>query len=97
MQAALAIDEIGDLLFQTGYRKPISLLTIQERYEIASALIDFHLMAKVKCIMDQFIEGLKAGGVLDGIVQQPNLWEPLFVLSSSSNLSRGVYYCAHAI
>ena len=53
-------------------------------------------MAKVKCIMDQFIEGLKAGGVLDGIVQQTNLWEALFVLSRSSTLSRDIYFCAHA-
>ena len=69
---------------------------MQDRDENASALIDFHLMAKVKSIMDQFMEGLKAGGMLDGIVQQPSLWEPLFVQSSSSTLSRGIYYCAHA-
>ena len=86
MQATLSIDEIRDLLLQTGYRKPITLITMQDRDGLVSAMIDFHLMAKVKCIMDHFVEGLKTGGLLDSIIQQPNLWEPFFVHSSA------VYY-----
>ena len=41
-------------------------------------------MAKVKCTMDQFIEGLKACGLLVKIKEQPTLWEPMFVHSNAS-------------
>ena len=48
------------------------------------------------CIFNQFMQGLKIGGILDSIVQQPNVWEPSFVQSSSLTLSRGMYDYAHA-
>ncbi len=35
LRANMAIDEIGDLLFQTGYRAPISSLTIEHKGELA--------------------------------------------------------------
>lgn len=54
LQATLAIDEIQDLLLQTGFNKPITSLTTGNKEEISRAIVDYHLMAKVKCIMDQF-------------------------------------------
>ena len=53
-------------------------VTTTEKDEVASAMVDFHLMAKVKCIMDQFMEGLNVFGLLDKIKQQPSIWEPLY-------------------
>ena len=52
-------------------------------------MIDFHLMAKVKCIMDQFMEGLKVFDLLDKIKQKPSIWEPLFVHSTALRLTEG--------
>ena len=55
-------------------------------------------MAKVKCIMDQFMEeGLKVLGVLDKIKQQPSVWEPLFVQSSALQLTEGSISVLHNI
>ena len=62
MKNALAIDEISDLLLQTGYRKPISSLTTTDKKEIISALLDYHVMLKVKGAMDQYMDGLEALG-----------------------------------
>ena len=64
-------------------------VTTTEKDEVASAMVDFHLMAKVKCIMDQFMEGLNVFGLLDKIKQQPSVWEPLFVYSSALRLTEG--------
>ena len=45
--------------------------------DLVSAMIDYHLMLKVKSMMDQFMEGLNEMGVLQKIQEQPLLWEPL--------------------
>lgn len=55
LQATLAIDEVQDLLLQTGFNKPITGLSVNNKKEIAQAMIDYHLIAKVKCAMDQFM------------------------------------------
>ena len=57
--------------------------------EVCSALIDYHLMAKVKGVMDQFMDGLNAFGLLDHIKRNPPLWEPLFVENTSAGVTRG--------
>lgn len=67
------------------------MLTVADKEELSSAIVDFHLMAKVKCIMDQFMEGLKALGLLAKIKEQPTVWEPMFVHSNASNVTRGIY------
>ena len=54
-------------------------------------------MAKVKCIMDQFMEGLKVLGLLDKIKQQPSVWEPLFIYSSALRLTEGSISVVHII
>lgn len=79
-------------MLQTGYNKPISQLTTAHKDEVVSALIDFHLMAKMKGFMDQFIDGLKVLGMLEKIKQQPSIWEPLFVQSSTPQLTQGVIF-----
>lgn len=68
-----------DLLLQTGYRKPIPTLTLNDRMEIVPTLLDYHLMLEVKSVMDQFKEGVNEVGLLEDIQKNPLLWEPLFV------------------
>ena len=72
-----------DIISQTGYRKPISTHTVADKESVASAIINYHLMIKVKSCMDQFMEGLQALGLLQKIQSSPSLWEPLFINSST--------------
>ena len=94
LKAVLAIDEVQDLLLQTGFRKPVTLLAIADK-EVLSAIIDFHFMAKVKCVMDQFMEGLKAVGLLAKIQLQPAVWEPMFVHCNSHDITTGTTVLNH--
>ena len=71
------------MLIQTGYRKPISTLTMNNTKDLVSAMIDYHLMLKVKSMMYQFMEGLSEMGVLKKIQEQPLLWEPLFLCTDT--------------
>ena len=91
LQATLAIDEIKDFLLQTGFNKPITGLTLSNKEEIAHAMLDYHLIAKLKCAMDQFMEGLNEYQLLDNIRQNPTLWKPMFVYSVSNDITRGEY------
>ena len=56
---------------------------------MSRAIVDFHLMAKVK---DQFMEGLREFGLLTKIKDEPTLWEPMFVYSTATNITRGIVY-----
>ena len=56
---------------------------------MSRAIVDFHLMAKVKCIMD---EGLREFGLLTKIKDERTLWEPMFVYSTATNITRGIVY-----
>ena len=79
MRATLAIEEISDLILQTGYRKPILTLKLEDRVDIVATLIDYHLMIKVKSAMDQYMEGLTVLGLLNRVQQHPSTWKPLFM------------------
>lgn len=82
IKTALAIDEVTDLLLQTGYRKPIPLLALTDKREVITALVDYHMMLKVKCAMDQYMSGLEALGLLGRIQDNPSAWKPLFTKPS---------------
>ena len=43
-----------------------------------SSITDYHCLTKVKAAMDQFIEGLDAGGVLRCIKTNPQPLKPMF-------------------
>ena len=77
-----------DLLVQTGFRRAVVSLTLDDVQKVSSALIDFHCMLKVKAAMDQFKNGLKTLGLLNMLEENPSLWKPLFV-SSSTPLNTG--------
>ena len=72
------MDEALDLLMMTGFRKPVSHLTISDCFDLSAALLDYHLMAKVKAEMDQFCEGLKTLDFLNAMRATPTIWEPYF-------------------
>ena len=82
MKNALAIDDISDFLLQTGYRKPISSLVATDKQEVISALLDYHIMLKVKGAMDQYMAGLEALGLLERIRENPSVWKALFTKPS---------------
>ena len=51
----------------TGYRKAVVTLTTNDCVALSVALLDYHLMFKVKMEMDEFSEGLQTFGTLDMI------------------------------
>ena len=59
LQVLFAMDKALDLLMMTGFHKPVSHLSISDHFNLSAALLDYHLMAKVKAEMDQFCERLK--------------------------------------
>ena len=67
----------------TGFRKPVCSLKITDRPAILSALVEYHLMAKMKAEMDQFKEGLNVLGFLDTVRRKPDMWEPFFMYHES--------------
>lgn len=74
-----ALDEATDLLYSTGYSKPTSSITLGDRDELLSVLLDYHLMAKVKMEMDQFKAGLGTFNFLERLKNNPAMWRPYFV------------------
>ncbi len=79
MRATLSIDEIGDLLYQADYRKPVQHVTVDDKSQLVSVILDYHLMVKVKCCLDQFMEGLETLDVLSRLQSNSNVWKPFFV------------------
>ena len=65
------------LLIETGYHKPLALLSIEDRDDIISAVTDYYCQIKAKAATDQFMEGLDAG-VLQCIKKYPDKMKPLF-------------------
>ena len=59
-----AINEGKALLSETGFRKPLSQLTISDRQPIIDMLLDYYIMVKVKAEMDQFKDSLQIFGFL---------------------------------
>ena len=67
----------------TGYRKAVADLTVNDCSSVVKALLDYHLMTKVKAEMDQFRDGLSTFGFLDMMKTNSTIWKPFFVYSSS--------------
>ena len=74
-----AVDEISALLMETGYRKPVTYLTLCDRPGLRATLMDYHCMLKAKAAMDQLAEGLQTIKVWDLIQKFPLLTKPFFV------------------
>lgn len=78
IQETFETDETIDALYSTGYTKATTHLVLADRMNLLNILLDYHLMAKVKSEMDQFINALNTFGLLDHIKQNPVLWKPYF-------------------
>lgn len=76
-------DENQNLLFATGYRKPLLQLTLDDVPSIVEILLDFYLLVKVKASMDQYVEGLKTAHFLDDLRKDPVLWKPYFTYNNT--------------
>lgn len=83
IQEALSTDEAIDALYSTGYTKATKSLTLTDRMDLLSVLLDYHLMAKVKSELDQFRNGLNTFEFIDHVKQNPAVWRPYFVPSSN--------------
>ena len=66
-------------LINVGYNKAVTNLTLSNRSEIISSILEFNLFIKVKAAMDQFREGLDSAGLLPPMKQYEDLLRPLFV------------------
>ena len=75
------MDEGLDLLVATGFRKPVCSLTLSDRPSVINALLNYHLIAKVKTELDQFREGLDTFGFFYMVKRDPDIWKPFFVFS----------------
>ena len=49
------------------------------------------MSVKVKCAMDQYIDGLSSIGLTDRILKNPSIWEPMFI-KQDSQLSPGTIF-----
>ena len=72
------MDEGENLLYSTGFKKPLRNVTLMDVSPIIKALLDYHLMVKVKASADQFIEGLEIVGFLIDLRNDPLLWQEYF-------------------
>ena len=71
-----ATDEGEALLSETGFRKPLSQLTISDRQPIIDMLLDYYIMVKVKAEMDQCLQVL---GFLKVLQENPQLFRQYFM------------------
>lgn len=83
LRVLFGMDEALDFLLTTGFRKPVSMLSLNDRPDLISALLDYHLMARVKTEMDQFIDGLHTFNFLDMVREDPTMWRSFFVRNTS--------------
>ena len=82
-------EEATDQLHQSGYRKPLCRLDLNDKNTLKSALVDYHCLLKVKAAMDQFCDGLQRVGALQLVRTHPKLLKPLFVADTSRVLTPG--------
>lgn len=84
VKMVLAIDEVLCLLAETGYRKPLTSLTLSDTSSLKAVLVDYHCMLKAKAAMDQFSDGLQRLKCHDLMQRFPNLLKPCFVSSGKT-------------
>ena len=82
-------DQWLTVLLETGYRKALSSLTVEDLIGIKRTLRNFYMLLRVKAEIDQFLEGLSCLGVLDQVRSHPMLMQPLLIPSEKCKLSKG--------
>ena len=79
--------ENDNLIIETGYRKPLCRLTMQDVPGLKQILRD-HVLVNVKAELDQFSEGLNTLGVLEKMKKYPLLMAPLFTDTGKKELDK---------
>lgn len=67
------------MLTATGFRRLVSTIKHEEQQSLITTLTNYHCLLKVKSKMDQFLEGLDSLGIHQGIKNQPDVLQRLFV------------------
>lgn len=65
------------LILETGYRKPLSMLTMSDQQDLVK-MLKAHILFRVKPELDQFRNGLKTCGILEAVESHLELMSPLF-------------------
>lgn len=86
-------DDNGQLLLETGYRKPLSKLSCEDKLCIKRAICDYHTLVKIKPELDQFADGLKTLDILEMMRKHPTMMSALFVDQGSDHLNKGSLWC----
>ena len=79
-------EEAAEMLFATGYSKPISQLSDKD---IRSILLAYHCFLKVKSEMDQFLDGLNTTGVLAYVKSSPVSLKKMFLAPTKCEITAG--------
>lgn len=81
-------DERASILVdETGFRKSLTLLTLEDREELIVILCQHYTLIRGRMELDQFVEGLRTHKVLDMVRAEPLLMKPLFV-STAKKLTK---------
>ena len=80
-----------DMIIDAGYSKPVSVITIDEKDELAQVLRVHYTLLKNKAEMDQLKNGLSELGVGEAMNKYPDLLEQLFLAAKSTPLTAGIY------
>ena len=79
--------ENDTFIIETGYRKPLCRLTMEDVPGLKQTLRD-HVLVNVKAELDQFSEGLNTLGVLEKVKKYPSLMSPLFTYTGKKELDK---------
>ena len=88
-------EEFSSLLFETGYRKPLITLQVDDKGELASTLRQYYTILRGQVELDQFIEGLNTYNLLSMVRQHPDQFKRMFVQDEGVQLSKGVHVLGH--
>ena len=89
--------DMESLLLETGFFKPLSLLSMSDKDGILSSVTDYHCILKVKAVMDQFLEGLEVGGVLVAVRNHGDVMKSMFCPTQKSELTAGLQSSFHEV
>ena len=71
-------DDYSSLVNETGFQKPLPLLTLGDKSELVHTLRQYYTFLKGQFELNQFIEGLKTYDLIESIQLYPELMKPLF-------------------
>ena len=83
-------DEVATLLHDTGYRKLLTEVVVDDKDEICNILATYHNLIKIKAQIDHFVTGLQCiKGLYEYVKRYSDLMRPLFAQDNSKELTAG--------